>query len=154
MRLAKATIFSFYIFLIISCNTYEDKKDTVLLDTSVMATNAKRYLQNDEYLKAKLVYDSLIGIDSTNGEYYFKRGYSKSLLLYDDESAITDYLKSIYYGYHNKQSAYLNIGAIHALNKKFDSAIYYYNACLKIDPENSKAKTQKAKAMSILNNLK
>ena len=90
-------------------------------------------------------------MDSIKGDYYFKRAYCKTMLSPDDPTAVADYLKSTEVNYSKKQSSYLNIGAAHQFKAVFisstdqeritqlDSALYFYNQCLKIDPNNNKA---------------
>src|SRR5256885_963142 len=64
------------------------------------------YYKND-YTHSAILFDSLIKLDTTKGEYYFKRGYSFSMFLNADQ-AIKDYLKSISLGYR-VADAYKNI---------------------------------------------
>lgn len=154
MNSIKKFILLSLVFLSISCKDFEEKKNSALLDVSIMEKKAKNYIQNEDYLKAKLIYDTLITIDSTKGEYYFKRGYTKSLLINNDNEAILDYHKAISKGYRNKHSAYLSIGMLYKWNKKFDSSLHYFDECLKLDPENSNAKKEKAEVMLLLNNSK
>ena len=122
--------------------------------------------QKEQYGKAKLCYDTLIRIDSTKGTYYFRRAYCKSRLSSDDQSVIADYLKSIGHNYEKKQSAYLNIGIEHrfravfrcftveAKKAEYDTALYFYNECLKIEPNNVKARQEKQEIVKNLKALK
>ena len=143
-----------FILLLFSCNDSGKKGPFESRDTSVIAEKANYYFQQKEYFKAKLLYDTLILIDSSKGEYYFKRGYSKSMLLNDDNGAIVDYFKSINHNYQKKQSAYLNIGVLYTSKGSYDSALYFYDECLKLDSGNSKAIKGKEELDKILNNLK
>ncbi|CAN5520169.1 hypothetical protein BH11BAC3_BH11BAC3_13610 [soil metagenome] len=112
---------------------------------------ANEFYENKNYALAIVYYDSLILMNSIKGGYYFKRAYCKTMLSSDDPTAVADYLKSIEVNYSKKQSAYLNIGVAYQFKALFrsstdqdkiiqlDSALYFYNQCLKIDPSNNKA---------------
>jgi tetratricopeptide (TPR) repeat protein len=124
---------------------------------------ANKLYESESYAEAKSLYDTLIAADRANGEYYFKRAYCKSMLSSDDPSVIADYLQAIKHNYSKKQSAYLNIGAEHrfravfrsttnqARKAEYDTALYFYNESLKVDPNNAKALREK---QEVLENLK
>src|SRR5580765_4220853 len=131
------TIISF----ILSCKNQQREAD---LNEAKIYERTIKFYQQKNYPKAKDCFDTLISINPSNGEYYFKRGYSKSMILNDDNGAIVDFLNSIKYNYINKKSAYLNIGAIYKTNMKFDSAIFFYNKSLEIDSSFEKAKIGKS----------
>ena len=134
-------------------NSKETKQQTVI-DTKALAKKANLFYEQNNYLQAISSYDFLISIDSTKGGYYFKRGYCKSMLLYNI-AAIADYKKAIERNYSEKKIAYLNIAGLYriVLNKP-DSAIYYYNEYLKIEPDNEKVKQAKEEAIESLKKLK
>lgn len=151
-------IFGFTYFVLLSCNGICEKKiaNREAIDTTTLKERANYFYDAKEYLKAKLSYDTLITLDSMKAGYYFKRGYSKSMLLNDDEGAIADYLKSIQLNYSKKHSAYLNIGVLFRSKEKYDSALYYLNQCLKIDSANIKALQEKEEVLrsqTMLNNF-
>ena len=125
-------------------NTNEQIKQNKVIDTKNLAKKANLFYEQNDCQKAIACYDSLVLIDSTKGGYYFKRGFCKSMLL-DVISAIADYKTAIARNYSEKASAYLNIGVLYrvSLNKP-DSAIFYYNECLKIEPDNEKATREKS----------
>ena len=119
--------FLFYLFslsFLFSCNT--DKKKEVLNESQIYERAIKWY-QQKQYVEAKSCLDTLILLNPVNGEYFFKRGYAKTMLLNMDRSAMEDYLKAIEYNYRNKKSAYLNIGKIYRGYGYYDSAINLYN---------------------------
>lgn len=147
------------IFCLVSCN-HGSKRSQKQVD-SIYKTPAEKGLANlanskytdQKFSEALQLYDSLISIDSAMPGYYFKRGYCKSML-FDYNGAITDYKKAINHNFSGKSNAYSNIGAVYDLClHKYDSAIYYYNECLKLDPENIKAKMGKADAIKTLEQL-
>ena len=73
--------------------------------------------------------------NSTNGEYYFKRGYSNGMLL-KRKAAIEDYNKFIRLKYR-LPDAYFNAG----LNCTADNdslALYYFEKSLPINPDKVK----------------
>ncbi|MEO5942467.1 MAG: tetratricopeptide repeat protein [Ferruginibacter sp.] len=130
---------------ILSCddNTKESKdtqetKNTVI-DKESMAKKANHYYEENMFLEGKQAFDSLIAVDSSKAGYYFKRGFCKMMLQRDDQGAVADYTKSIEKNYIGKSSSYLNIGVIYRRNKQFDSALYFYNKCLDISPNDSEA---------------
>ena len=142
--------FLFYIIITFSCHNNSMEP----IAGHELAERANEFYENGKYSEAMLLYDSLLSIDSTKGGYYFKRGYCRSMLS-DNDNAIADYLKAIKYNYSQKGAAYLNIGVLHrsrglfncstndCRTKEYDSALYYYNECLKIDPTDAEAIQEK-----------
>jgi tetratricopeptide (TPR) repeat protein len=120
------------------------------LSHSQMHERAMELYKQEKYETAKYYFDKLILADSTNGEYYFKRGYSKSILLYDLRSAMEDYQKAIDFNYVNKKSAFLNLGTLYRLMGKLDSAIYCFDKSLEIDSSNEKVRLEKDEVLKIL----
>jgi tetratricopeptide (TPR) repeat protein len=121
-----------------SCNNPVHEK-TALSYKDKLAIKANEFYQQDKFKEAILGYDTLISMDSSKGGYYFKRAYSKSMLL-NTNGAIDDYLKSIDRNYSEKEKSLFNLGVLYSLNKKFDSALHCYDECLKLNPENAKAR--------------
>jgi tetratricopeptide (TPR) repeat protein len=152
-------LYSSLLILLFSCNNSSNQKnlksvsleDTLSTPEGKLALIANEFYESKHYALAILYYDSLISMDSLKGSYYFKRAYCKTKLSSDDPTAVTDYIKSIEMNYSKKESAYLNIGVAHQFKAVFrcstdqeriaqlDSALYFYNQCLKIDPSNNKA---------------
>lgn len=155
------TILGLLVFLV-ACNNSNQQKEInndkaggqqTGVDTKALAERANLFYEESKYQKAIDCYDSLIALDSTKGGYYFKRGYCKSSLLNNPHGAIADYKKAIERNYSEKKIAYLNLGVEYwIVLRKPDSAIYYYNECLKLDPNNEKANQQRADAMEDLKN--
>lgn len=153
-----------FIIFIIGCNVATKDKDGSNMqvvkhkeqetDLESLAKEANLFYQQNNYSQAITCYNTLISIDSTKGGYYFKRGYCKSMLL-NSVDAIADYKKAIACNYSEKKKAYLNIGVLYrvALNQ-YDSAIYYYNEYLKLEPNDDKAKQEKKAATETLKKLK
>jgi tetratricopeptide (TPR) repeat protein len=130
---------------ILSCNDNtegsKDKPGTKnnVVDTVSMTKRANHYYEENMFLEGKQAFDSLIAVDTSKSGYYFKRGFCKMMLQRDDEGAIADYMKSVEKNYIGKSSSYLNIGVIYRRNKQYDSALYFYNKCLDISPNDSEA---------------
>lgn len=132
------------LFLILcSCHNNERmeeiKKSEVVTQNSDVAkalkSKADLLYKNDHYQEAIKYFDTLITIDSTKGEYYFKRAYSNGMLLQRQE-AIKDYEKSIRYKYR-MPDAYFNSG----LNCSYENdslALYYFEKSLTINPDRFK----------------
>jgi tetratricopeptide (TPR) repeat protein len=131
-------------FLILFCSCSQS-------GIKIIEQKSDELYQQKLYSDAKDCYDKLITIDSTKGEYYFKRGYCKSMISSDDPTIISDYLQAIKHNYKDKKSAYLNIAAEHYFRVLFrcstdkeqktecDSALHFYSECLRVDPGNAKA---------------
>lgn len=139
----------------ISCNDLKKEEEksqlsTKYVDVKTLAFRANNFYQTGKYLDGKLSYDTLISIDSLKSGYYFKRGYCRMMLLDDDDAAIFDYLKSIKGNYSEKEKAYLNIGVIYRLRNNYDSALYFYEECLKVDPNNAQAIKEKKDVSNLL----
>jgi tetratricopeptide (TPR) repeat protein len=141
------------------------RKDSASSKEQRLAQEANAYYKSKKYLQAKLRYDQLLELNPNNAEYYFRRGYARSLVpdtlrldnLNPDqgwEDAISDYLNSIRYGYKNKQSVYHNIAVLYKLEEKYDTAIFYYNKALSIDSTFMPSKVQRAEVMELMNNKK
>lgn len=109
-----------------------------------LLSKANVYYEMDDYVNAGIYFDSLIRINPFNGEYYFKRGYSASILL-DTTSAFSDYKMAINYGYR-RESAYLNIGVIYFNKNLYSKSIPFFNKCLELNPNNTKAINFREKA--------
>jgi len=139
-------------FIINSCKDVHKNKNEQIHD-SVKIKIADNYYQIDSFLKAKLYYDTLLLSDSLNAEFYFRRAFCESFML-DTKGAIFNYRKAIGHNYKNLKSAYLNLGINYRVLNKLDSAIYFYNKCLYIDPQNNKAKIEKKEVLYKLNELR
>lgn len=105
--------FSYFICLtliVLSCTNNDKMHQKTIGKSSIenLKIVANKYYDSNAYVKAIMVFEKIISLDSTNGEYYFKRGYSYSMIL-NPEQAIRDYSKSISLGY-KISSAYKNIG--------------------------------------------
>lgn len=65
----------------------------------------------------------------------------------DYDEAKIDLMRTINLNYDNKATSYLNLGELNRVQGKFDSAVYYYDQCLRIDPHNSNAAEAKKAAL-------
>jgi tetratricopeptide (TPR) repeat protein len=151
----------FFAFIfILSCTNNErlderdNNKEKNSFYTQQLSKRANFFYKNNKFIQAIACYDSLLLLDTTKGGYYFKRGYCKASLINIPYEAISDYKKAIELNYSEKSSAYLNLGVMYwiVLNKP-DSAIYYFDECLKIDPDNQKAQFEKSAIQAELNKL-
>jgi len=151
----KSFLYLFLLFSIASCNNSQDDEifknisveDSVNKSDEISVMTANMYFDEEMYKLAIPYYDSLIIRYPQKGSFYFKRAYSKRQVDYKDPSVISDYIKSIELNYSKKELAFYGIGSAHHFNGlfnssteeqiiiEFDSALYYYNECLKIDPK-------------------
>lgn len=100
---------------------------------------ANMFYDKDDFNKSVVFFTRLIGRDSTNGEYYFKRGYSFARLE-DKKRAIEDFQRALKHKY-NASSCYYNIGL--AYSYESDSlSLLYFKKCLTIDSQDTAAKVQ------------
>jgi tetratricopeptide (TPR) repeat protein len=134
----KAIITSF-IFLILSCNSSSSPKEENFTKKEITAL-ANEHFKNKQFHEAIFFYDKLLALDSSVGDHYFKRAYSKTML-YDSRGAILDYKMAIANNCKETQAAYLNIGILYwGILENRDSAVLYVKKCLEINPNNEKAK--------------
>jgi tetratricopeptide (TPR) repeat protein len=88
--------------------------------------------KNKHYDEAILCLDTLINLDSTRGEYYYKRGYSYDQIT-DAKKATADFQKAISLNYE-VAGAYYHL-ALDAMQDEKDSlALFYFDKVLKADP--------------------
>jgi tetratricopeptide (TPR) repeat protein len=121
----------------------ENKLSTKFDSSNILSDNLKQIADSlydkGSYKDAKIYLDKLISKDTLNGEYYFKRGYTNSMLLKRKE-AITDFQKSIDLNFRIVDS-YFNAG----INSSYDNdslALTYFKKCLKISPNHHKARLE------------
>lgn len=97
---------------------------------------ANYHYDYNNYSNAKLFYDTVINLDSTAAEAYFKRGICK-MQDSDFESSTIDFLKSVELNYR-VADAYFNAGICEMMNlKNSDDAksIEMFERCLKSNPD-------------------
>lgn len=144
----KPKLISFFLFVIfLSCDS--NRRETTNSENTIekIKLEADSFYYENNYSRAIILFNELIALDSTKGEYYFKRGFSYSMLL-NAEQAIKDYSKAAELEYR-KADAYKNIGINYStINDSL--AIYYLDKCLEIEPENAKAKRIKEECESRL----
>lgn len=97
----------------------------------LLQDTANDYYKNDEYTKSIEYFSKLIVHDSTQGEFYFKRGYSYAMLI-NKSKAIDDFKKSLLYNFKNASSCY-NIGVNYSYVDD-TLALRYFKKCKEIDP--------------------
>lgn len=150
----------FFLAISFACNNAVNQQKLIEVSTSdstkqqKLAAKGNSFYMSDRFLEAVKIYDTLISIDSTKAGYYFKRGYCKSMIFDSPDEAIADYLKSIEKNYSEKSISYLNIGALYNLHGRYDSALYFYDECLKINPNQQKAKQQRSEVLQIIKSEK
>ena len=147
-------LYLFFLFTIASCNNSRQEEnfekipaeDSVNKPDEILVMTANMFFNDKTYNMAIPYYDSLILKYPQKGSFFYKRGVCKSKV-HDAPSAISDYFKSIELNYSKKEFAFYGIGVVHHFKglfdspteeqviAAFDSAIYYYNECLKIDPK-------------------
>lgn len=127
--------FNLIVSLLVSCNNLRDEEDTL----RNLISKADLHYKAENFTKAITLLDSIISIDSTRGEFYYKRAHSKAML-YKYESSNYDYLKSIDLNYRLGDS-YFGLG----LNYNYVNdtlSMKYYERALQINPNDEAAQLE------------
>lgn len=117
--------------LVLGCvqSTKYDKKEISLTKIKSLADSC---YEKNNYEQARIYLDELIQADSSNGELFYKRGYSHAQLTNFEKSSL-DYLKAVGLGFRVSDAYYnLGINQIPSLNDSL--AIYYLKESLKLSP--------------------
>jgi len=116
---------------------------------SSLLDSAHFFFDNGNNIQAIKYYTLLIKEDTMQGAYYYERGTCK-LDEFDSLGALSDFRKATFLNYPKKKYLYLNMAALFLLDfRNYDSAIFYYNATLKEDPNNEKAIKGRAAAVEL-----
>lgn len=146
-----ALIVSFSLTIFIGCGTTSKNEDKVIVpdssmsrissitDSSSLVIQAALQYESDKFEEAIELYNKLIELDSTNGDFFYRKAYSLARLR-RDSAAVENYLKSARLDFR-RFDAYRSIGIIYAigLNDK-SKAIFYLEKCLEIDPDTEEIK--------------
>lgn len=108
-------------------------RDNLINDSSSLVVQAALLYANDKFEEALMSYNKLINLDSTNGDFFYRKAYCLAQLS-RDSAAVENYLKSANLDFR-KFDAYRSIGLIYTvgLNDK-SKAIEYLKKCLEINP--------------------
>lgn len=141
-------IFLLINLLIISCNSEQIKKE----DSNLLLYSSAIYDYNRNNFKSALKkFDSIIKIDSTNPDVYYKKANCLGFLK-EFEQSNQFYLKAIKYGYINSD-IYFNIGLNYFLLKDYKQAYKYFLKAYELNPNDKESKMFKDK-LEIRLNLK
>lgn len=127
------------ILLFSACENPEQKRVLTKHEENLddLVELADLYYQLDNFEEAILLFDRILAIDKTKGEFYFKRAYSKAQI-YDYKGSITDYYKSIELNYR-VDDAIFNLACNYAATQKDSLALKYFLKSYELNPENKKA---------------
>lgn len=136
----KSFFLSLMIFLLCqSCNKQErkpvtdEKKQIILQDSATWAVTAALYHNSGRFSEAIIEYDKLIGIDSTNGKYLYRKAYC--LMQIDSPAEAIRYFNKAAEVNFYKFDCFYSIG-LNALILHDDSlAIQYFEKCLLMKPD-------------------
>lgn len=122
-------------------------------DTSAINFSAELFYEAGQYLEAANEYKKLITLDSLNGKYYFRRGYS--LVQIDSFSLASKYYAKAAVLKYEEAECYFVIGTLYSRDFNDTLAIKCLEKALKLDPGMEKAKIflsslKKAQQNSIL----
>jgi len=131
LKLKKIIALSVLLTFILGCvqSTKQDKKEINITKIKSLADSC---YEKNNYEQARIYLDELIQADSSNGELFYKRGYSYAQLTNFEKSSM-DYLKAVSLGFRVSDAYYnLGINQIPSLNDSL--AIYYLEESLKLSP--------------------
>lgn len=108
-------------------------RDSLISDSSSLVVQAALLYANDKFEEALESYSKLVELDSTNGDFFYRKAYCLAQLN-RDSAAVENYLKSANLDFR-KFDAYRSIGLIYTVGLNDRSkAIEYFKKCLEINP--------------------
>jgi tetratricopeptide (TPR) repeat protein len=143
----------FRLFLLISFFSCNNSSKRSNVSEAEIFQRASLFYKNNDYENSLMCFDSLVLLNPTKGEYYYKRGYLKAMIS-DDKDAMNDYWLAIKFNYNNKSWAFLNIGTLYRAYGLYDSAIYFYDKAIEIDSTYKKAKEEKEEVLKLMKDMK
>jgi tetratricopeptide (TPR) repeat protein len=114
--------------------------DTSLLsaiDTSLLLSVADSHFKDNNFQEAIEEYSVLIDLDSTNGKFYYRMGYSLCQVFRYPE-AIPYYVRAADLDYRTADS-YFSLGLTYFILKDDSLATEYFEKCVEINPESEQA---------------
>lgn len=114
------------------------EKKSVAVDTTALAHIADSCYTRHDYFCALGFYTKLIGFDSTNGKYFYRRAISEHHLNLLDAAA-TDFGKDITLDYRS-DDAYFGLGLISMLEFNDSLAADFFRRALAINPHHKFAR--------------
>lgn len=129
--MSKITLFSVFIFLINGCHNVPNRNP--YYDLEMKAYNSS---MAGDYKIAIKYYDTLIGLDTLKGEYYFGRAYAYSQIPKYNKEGIRNYLRAIALNYRVGDSYYA-IGLEYSFLDD-SSALFYFKKAVQAEPKNQK----------------
>jgi tetratricopeptide (TPR) repeat protein len=145
----KSIFYYLILLLLFSCRA-TNKENSPSFKGNELEKRANLFYKYDKFREAEKCFDTLLALNQFNGEIYYKRAYCKYLQQSDNTGAISDFLNAIKYNYKNKKGAFLGIGTIYRILGKYDSALFFYDKSLEIDPNYKKAQRGKKEVIEII----
>lgn len=137
MRCSRKNIY--LLLLLLSCKHSSREFKVDLTQKNNPAITSLRVIADslfwhDHYSDAIKYFDTLIKLDPSNGQYYFRRGYSYVSVYKKPQLKIVieDYTKAAELGYE-KSDAYYNLGLSYIFEND-STALFYFEKSLKINP--------------------
>lgn len=140
-------VFLFLLILIVSCKDQSSNK--IVSNKSKLEKQASNHMNKEEFEKAIPILNSLIFMDSTEPEYYYKRAYSKARTNLNFYGAIGDYKLAYKYKLKDSFDVLLSLAVCYSFIGEFDSSIYYYDRCLRINPNDEIARKQRNEVIQL-----
>jgi tetratricopeptide (TPR) repeat protein len=125
-----------YIILILVLQSCVNHNSAITDRFDQLQLNALKFYNNRQYSQALPYLDTLIALDSTFGEAYFKRANCYANLM-QKEKSIENNLKAIQYKYRI-DDVFFNLG-IDYLFVNDSISIEYFKKCLEENPKHPKA---------------
>lgn len=118
--------------LVMSCAQNTRQSEEKEIDINRVKALADSCYERNDFKKGLGYLNQVLLIDTLNGEYYYKRGYSQALLENFTESS-KDYLKATQLGYR-KADAYYSLGLNQIILLNDSLAVFYFNKALELKP--------------------
>lgn len=133
--------------LLCNCVKNTERKQLIVFDSinslkfiseSNLILKAEMAYESSDYLAASKFYSLLIQKDSTNGDFFFKKGFCYAKLGLKDE-AINNFQKAVCLNFRVSDS-YFNISLAYASLLNDSLALVYINKCILLNPNDKDAK--------------
>lgn len=136
----KVNLILFIVFLSFCSSCFENKTKNQEINKDLLLQKARENYNANNFSLALKLLDSLITIDTTEGEAYYMRGYCKDQIYKDFHSSSDDYKKSISLNY-KKSSALYNLGLSEMALFRDSLALIYFKEAHKIDSNDKEIST-------------
>lgn len=127
------------IMFLYACDSTEQKRVVTEPEENLddLIELADLYYNLDNFKEAILLFDRILNMDTTNGEFYFKRAYCNAQI-YNYKNSNIDYYKAIELNYRTDDAVF-NLACNYAATQKDSLALQYFLKAYELNPDNKKA---------------